>query len=291
MKGKRFLSLLLCLIMVLGMLPGLAIPASALENITATVKKSATVQFFANSTKEKLTSSSPNADAFNVGLAAKPKGTFYNAKGVACNDKEFGGLTAKVALVTGGVATEITEDTAYYPKFTITVNPNATLKSIIALTASAIGEYAKGNSTDISDKIALSERGADNTYTLTFNHPEAYQGHMRVSLIMEVKEVKSYDVTYHYAGKTIKKIYVEGEPTVPQPTASDLSGISAGTTYYTKIDGWYLLFFVLIKTLIHKKKKIGCKNKIIFQNYCFTISVDNFCNTFYNRITKSFICF
>ena len=239
MKGKRFLSLLLCLIMVLGMLPGLAIPASALENITATVKKSATVQFFANSTKEKLTSSSPNADAFNVGLAAKPKGTFYNAKGVACNDKEFGGLTAKVALVTGGVATEITEDTAYYPKFTITVNPNATLKSIIALTASAIGEYAKGNSTDISDKIALSERGADNTYTLTFNHPEAYQGHMRVSLIMEVKEVKSYDVTYHYAGKTIKKIYVEGEPTVPQPTASDLSGISAGTTYYTKIDGWY----------------------------------------------------
>ena len=182
MKGKRFLSLLLCLIMVLGMLPGLAIPASALENITATVKKSATVQFFANSTKEKLTSSSPNADAFNVGLAAKPKGTFYNAKGVACNDKEFGGLTAKVALVTGGVATEITEDTAYYPKFTITVNPNATLKSIIALTASAIGEYAKGNSTDISDKIALSERGADNTYTLTFNHPEAYQGHMRCLL-------------------------------------------------------------------------------------------------------------
>lgn len=239
MKEKRFLSLLLCLIMVLGMLPGLAIPASALENITATVKKSATVQFFANSTKEKLTSSSPNADVFNVGLAAKPKGTFYNAKGVRCNDKEFGSLTAKVALVTGGVATEITEDTAYYPKFTITVNPNATLKSIIALTASAIGEYAKGNSIDISDKIALSERGADNTYTLTFNHPEAYQGHMRVSLIMEVKEVKSYDVTYHYAGKTIKKIYVEGEPTVPQPTASDLSGISAGTAYYTKIDGWY----------------------------------------------------
>ena len=28
MKGKRFLSLLLCFVMVLGMLPGLAIPAS-----------------------------------------------------------------------------------------------------------------------------------------------------------------------------------------------------------------------------------------------------------------------
>ena len=31
MKGRRFLSLLLCLVMVLGMLPGLAIPASAAD--------------------------------------------------------------------------------------------------------------------------------------------------------------------------------------------------------------------------------------------------------------------
>lgn len=36
MKGKRFLSLLLCLVMVLGMLPGLAIPASA-ASTTATI--------------------------------------------------------------------------------------------------------------------------------------------------------------------------------------------------------------------------------------------------------------
>lgn len=34
MKGKRFLSLLLCLVMVLGMLPGLAIPASAADTAT-----------------------------------------------------------------------------------------------------------------------------------------------------------------------------------------------------------------------------------------------------------------
>ena len=34
MKGKRFLSLLLCLVMVLGMLPGLAIPASAADPAT-----------------------------------------------------------------------------------------------------------------------------------------------------------------------------------------------------------------------------------------------------------------
>lgn len=34
MKGKRFLSLLLCLVMVLGMLPGLAIPASAADTYT-----------------------------------------------------------------------------------------------------------------------------------------------------------------------------------------------------------------------------------------------------------------
>ena len=38
MKGKRFLSLLLCFVMVLGMLPGLAIPASAAST--------ATLQFF-----------------------------------------------------------------------------------------------------------------------------------------------------------------------------------------------------------------------------------------------------
>ena len=37
MKGKRFLSLLLCLVMVLGMLPGLAIPASAADADTATI--------------------------------------------------------------------------------------------------------------------------------------------------------------------------------------------------------------------------------------------------------------
>lgn len=36
MKGKRFLSLLLCLVMVLGMLPGLTIPASA-ASPTATI--------------------------------------------------------------------------------------------------------------------------------------------------------------------------------------------------------------------------------------------------------------
>ena len=34
MKGKRFLSLLLCFVMVLGMLPGLAIPASAASTTT-----------------------------------------------------------------------------------------------------------------------------------------------------------------------------------------------------------------------------------------------------------------
>ena len=34
MKGKRFLSLLLCFVMVLGMLPGLAIPASAADTYT-----------------------------------------------------------------------------------------------------------------------------------------------------------------------------------------------------------------------------------------------------------------
>ena len=38
MKGKRFLSLLLCFVMVLGMLPGLAIPAHAATSTKTTVR-------------------------------------------------------------------------------------------------------------------------------------------------------------------------------------------------------------------------------------------------------------
>ena len=246
MKGKRFLSLLLCLVMVLGMLPGITLSALALEDTKSIIEaKIHPLQVYVNISEENLKLSNPQSkgEALASYLEEAPKGVYYTGNKV-------GAATVYEKACTGAwgeklkqgvfpnVATKVEGNTSYYPQITIKALPNATLDSITVLTASSTGKFAM-DGTNISNKVAVSERGADNTYTLTFNQPEEYNTAVRVSLNMSKKEVKSYKVTYHYADGTIVKQYVEGESAVPQPTDSDLSGISAGTAYYTNIDGWY----------------------------------------------------
>ena len=246
MKGKRFLSLLLCLVMVLGMLPGITLSALALEDTKPTIEaKIHPLQVYVNISEEKLKPNNPqsNGEALASYLEEAPKGVYYtgnvNAAATVYEKACNGAWSANLKQgVFPNVATKVTGNTSYYPQITIKALPNATLDSITVLTASKTGTFATDGK-NISNKVAVSERSADNTYTLTFNQPDEYNTVVRVSLNMSKKEVESYKVTYHYADGTIAKQYVEGEPAVPQPTDSDLSGISAGTAYYTNIDGWY----------------------------------------------------
>ena len=246
MKGKRLLSLLLCLVMVLGMLPGITLSASALDDTKPTIEKRIQpLQIYVNMPADKLTISNPtmNGNALASYLEEAPKGVYYTGNlnaAATVYDKACNGAwnaSLKQGVFTN-VATKVSGNDTYYPQITIKVLPNAKLDSVTVLTASAVGKYAT-DGTDVSDKVVLSERGEDNTYTLTFNQPDAYNAVARVNLHMSKTEIKSYNVTYHYGGATIVKKYTEGDEALPTPDSADLTEASAGTLYYTNIDGWY----------------------------------------------------
>ena len=199
MKGKRFLSLLLCLVMVLGMLPGITLSALALEDTKPTIEaKIHPLQVYVNISEEKLKPSNPqsNGEALASYLEEAPKGVYYtgnvNAAATVYEKACNGAWSANLKQgVFPNVATKVTGNTSYYPQITIKALPNATLDSITVLTASKTSTFTT-DGRNISGKVTVSERSADNTYTLTFNQPDEYSTVVRVSLNMSKKEVKSY---------------------------------------------------------------------------------------------------
>ena len=246
MKGKRLLSLLLCLVMVLGMLPGITLSASALDDTKPTIEKRIQpLQIYVNMPADKLTISNPtmNGNALASYLEEAPKGVYYTGNvsapaavyAKACTGAWNASLKQGVFT---NVATKVSGNDTYYPQITIKALPNAKLDSVTVLTASKTSTF-KTNGKNISNMVTVSERGADNTYTLTFNQPDEYNTVVRVNLHMSKTEIKNYNVTYHYGGATIVKKYTEGDEALPTPDSADLTKASAGTAHYTNIDGWY----------------------------------------------------
>lgn len=240
MKGKRIVSLLLCLVMVLGLLP---VSAFALEATTNKVAKATTVRLAINPTESAFAATSVNnytGEAFGTYFSQMPMQSYYN--GTATNVPKVkeapvsGNIAQLQGTTMGNIAVKVENESDYRAKVTIYLNSNAKLDSVKLLTATAWNGFS--TSADISTAVTCTKLADANAYTLTFSPDAEYQKFCRLALSISKTEQKSCTVALHYGDKTINKTYAEGEAGISL-TDDELKTASAGMFEYTTVSGWY----------------------------------------------------